>query len=179
MLTELPWMTMRGDLVRQRHQNLLSFWLVNNMRIVTLSWSWHCSDGPRDKTVRKIADTHRTYDSLLYPLMFPRGENGYITFCWDGWIQQANTRKRRYQYRNFKRLESFITDMTCLPEFFTSSWRFSWISWKREKYSVRYFMWLWSYRSVNCHTPTFCWLSKSTHLDRVVASSLQSSLILT
>ncbi|XP_070203407.1 uncharacterized protein [Littorina saxatilis] len=31
----------------------------------------------RDNALKKIAETHRSYDPLQYPLLFPRGEDGY------------------------------------------------------------------------------------------------------
>ena len=31
----------------------------------------------RDATLQRISKTHRSYDALQYPLLFPRGENGY------------------------------------------------------------------------------------------------------
>ena len=35
----------------------------------------------RDSTIKRITEIHRSYDSLQYPLLFPRGEDGYTILC--------------------------------------------------------------------------------------------------
>ena len=35
----------------------------------------------RDDTIKRITEIHRSYDSLQYPLLFPRGEDGYTILC--------------------------------------------------------------------------------------------------
>ncbi|GBP39661.1 hypothetical protein EVAR_25485_1 [Eumeta japonica] len=31
----------------------------------------------RNENLRRVAETHRSYDALQYPVLFPRGEDGY------------------------------------------------------------------------------------------------------
>ena len=35
----------------------------------------------RDNRIKRITEIHRSYDSLQYPLLFPRGEDGYTILC--------------------------------------------------------------------------------------------------
>ena len=35
----------------------------------------------RDSRIKRITEIHRSYDSLQYPLLFPRGEDGYTILC--------------------------------------------------------------------------------------------------
>ena len=38
----------------------------------------------RDTGLQRVSETHRLYDSLQYPLLFPRGEDGYYLQIWQG-----------------------------------------------------------------------------------------------
>ena len=31
----------------------------------------------RNESIKRISETHRSYDALQYPLLFPNGEDGY------------------------------------------------------------------------------------------------------
>ena len=44
----------------------------------------------RDSTIKRITEIHRSYDSLQYPLLFPRGEDGYTILC----RQKSNHREK-------------------------------------------------------------------------------------
>lgn len=46
----------------------------------------------RDETITRIAETHRSYDALQYPILFPYGEDGYHFQ-----LRQLNPRTRMFQ----------------------------------------------------------------------------------
>jgi hypothetical protein len=63
----------------------------------------------RSNQLTRIADTHRSYDTLQYPIMFPRGEDGYF-ICFNQKIPNTNAFSDKmiscmqfYAYRIMKR----------------------------------------------------------------------------
>ena len=53
---------------------------ASEIAVLLLDQDANCRDivlSTRDDTLRRVSETNRAYDSLQYPLLFPRGEDGY------------------------------------------------------------------------------------------------------
>ena len=67
----------------------------------------------KDNELHSVNQTHRSYDSLQYPLLFPRGEDGYCLTIWQRNPQtnqptgQKVSAKDLYAYRMMKRGNEF------------------------------------------------------------------------
>lgn len=76
----------------------------------------------RDSRLQRIAETHRAYDSLQYPLLFLKGEDGYNFF-----LKQADGNKKIsamnfYAYRVMIRKNEFNGIYITSDNFLISSW---------------------------------------------------------
>ena len=67
----------------------------------------------QDNTLRKISETHRSYDPLQYPILFPRGEDGF-SFAQPSPVREKMTPMKFYAYRLMVRCQpDFNTLLRC------------------------------------------------------------------
>ena len=60
----------------------------------------------RNENLRRVAETHRLYDALQYPVIFPRGED-----CYHFNVMQVNLNV------NNESTKSLLHDLLCLPPY--------------------------------------------------------------
>lgn len=62
------------------HERRFNAPTINEVAIVMIGTEFECRDiiiQRRDASLKRVTETHRPYDALQYPILFPRGEDGY------------------------------------------------------------------------------------------------------
>ncbi|XP_076290998.1 uncharacterized protein LOC143214169 [Lasioglossum baleicum] len=102
---------------RGEHRGRYNEPTTNEVAVLLVNQECSCRDiiiSGRGGELRRISETHRSYDALQYPLMFPRGEDGYnfLIFQVDPTTGEENDRKKTsalqfYAYRMMIRQNEF------------------------------------------------------------------------